>query len=184
MTSHRPLNHSTRESAVGNAQFDFNNSSQPLPWNAREGAYSPREGAYSTREKQHQPKLRVSSITTGLTTVDNVKVRRFTDCADAELLAYLAERCVSPDFLHEIDLFIRGHPELMQFTEGRDMLQQLSTLSPLRAYKYFLKGYTRPARCAPDIYYHNLCFAFAVNLAYTKADTLQVHRRDHRVGLF
>jgi hypothetical protein len=46
----------------------------------------------------------------------------------------------------EIDQFLQGHPEIASCPEGRTLLHQLSTLPPLQAYKYFLKGYTRPAR--------------------------------------
>lgn len=46
----------------------------------------------------------------------------------------------------ELDQFLRGHPEIATFPEGRDTIYQLNTLSPLEAYKYFLRGYTRPAR--------------------------------------
>jgi hypothetical protein len=75
-----------------------------------------------------------------------MQVRRFTKCADDELLEYLRKRNIDPGFLHEIDLFLQGHPEIASCPEGRDMLRNLSTLSPLDAYRYFLKGYTRPAR--------------------------------------
>ncbi|KAF1848927.1 uncharacterized protein K460DRAFT_275545, partial [Cucurbitaria berberidis CBS 394.84] len=73
-------------------------------------------------------------------------VRSFSHCNDAELDAYLAERSISQDFLREIDLFLRGHPEIASCAQGRSTLRQLSTLPPLEAYKYFLRGYTRPAR--------------------------------------
>jgi hypothetical protein len=66
--------------------------------------------------------------------------------ADHELLAYMKDRSISKSFLVEIDQFLRGHPEIADYPEGRDTLLQLNTLSPLEAYKYFLRGYTRPAR--------------------------------------
>lgn len=53
---------------------------------------------------------------------------------------------ISRNFLVEIDQFLRGHPEIAESPEGRETILQLNTLSPLEAYKYFLRGYTRPAR--------------------------------------
>ncbi|KAF2133863.1 hypothetical protein P153DRAFT_100196 [Dothidotthia symphoricarpi CBS 119687] len=96
-------------------QFDFNNSSQPLPWN------NSRHGS-------------------------GLQFRSFANGADAELLVYLESRMISTGFLAEIDQFLYGHPEIASCTEGRSTLHQLNTLSPLDAYKYFLRGYTRPAR--------------------------------------
>ncbi|KAH7383857.1 hypothetical protein BKA66DRAFT_584329 [Pyrenochaeta sp. MPI-SDFR-AT-0127] len=58
----------------------------------------------------------------------------------------MAARSISPGFLREIDQFLCAHPEIASCAEGRDMLRALSRLSPLEAYKYFLRGYTRPAR--------------------------------------
>jgi hypothetical protein len=77
-------------------------------------------------------------------------VRSFADAADDELLSYLEDRSVSRGFLVEIDQFLRGHPEIAKCPEGRETIFQLNTLSPLQAYKYFLRGYTRPARYFED----------------------------------
>ncbi|KAJ4331303.1 hypothetical protein N0V95_009904 [Ascochyta clinopodiicola] len=74
--------------------------------------------------------------------------RSFADSADDELLLYMATRSISRGFLVEIDQFLRGHPEIADCREGRDTIFRLNTLSPLEAYKYFLRGYTRPARYA------------------------------------
>ncbi|KAJ4309008.1 hypothetical protein N0V94_009123 [Neodidymelliopsis sp. IMI 364377] len=99
-----------------NARFDFNTSEQPLPWTTK-------------------PDVTTSS-----------QPRSFADTADEELLAYLANRSISTGFLVEIDQFLRGHPEIADCLEGRETIVQLNVLSPLEAYKYFLRGYTRPAR--------------------------------------
>ncbi|KAF2791251.1 hypothetical protein K505DRAFT_389450 [Melanomma pulvis-pyrius CBS 109.77] len=75
-----------------------------------------------------------------------VQIREFSKCNDNSLLSYLAARRVSAGFLIEIDQFIRGHVELMDYPSGKDFLEMLTHLPPLEAYQYFLKGYTRPAR--------------------------------------
>jgi hypothetical protein len=74
------------------------------------------------------------------------QVREFSRCNDENLLSYLAMRKVSTGFLVEIDQFIRVHPELVNHTSGARFLKELTTLPPLEAYQYFLRGYTRPAR--------------------------------------
>jgi hypothetical protein len=74
------------------------------------------------------------------------QVREFSRCNDENLLSYLAMRKVSTGFLVEIDQFIRGHPELAKHASGTRFLKELTTLPPLEAYQYFLRGYTRPAR--------------------------------------
>lgn len=48
--------------------------------------------------------------------------------------------------MYEIDLFLKGHPEIATIPQGRKLLHKLSTFSPLEAYKFFLRGFTRPAR--------------------------------------
>lgn len=65
------------------------------------------------------------------------------------MLEYLAERCVSPGFLAEIDVFLRGHPDLARYTP--DFVHKFNNARPLAAYRFFLKGYTRPARYIPGI---------------------------------
>lgn len=77
---------------------------------------------------------------------DSKQVRSFADCADDDLLEYMADRSIARGFLVEIDQFFRGHPEIADYPQGRDTILQLNTLSPLEGYKYFLRGYTRPAR--------------------------------------
>ncbi|KAF1937616.1 hypothetical protein EJ02DRAFT_356429 [Clathrospora elynae] len=113
--------------------FDFNDSAQPLPWNERIQRNEMNERSHRNERKERRRD-------------DHGQVRRFTDCADRELLDYLAARSIAPEFLREIDLFLQGHPEIASCTEGRKMLDDLNTLSPLDAYVYFLKGYTKPAR--------------------------------------
>ncbi|KAF9697542.1 hypothetical protein EKO04_004109 [Ascochyta lentis] len=106
-------------SACGPAgvHFDFNDYDNTLPWTSK-----PVE-----ETSCHQ-------------------ARSFADSVDDELLSYMAARSISRGFLVEIDQFLRGHPEIADCPEGRDTIFQLNTLSPLEAYKYFLRGYTRPAR--------------------------------------
>jgi hypothetical protein len=77
---------------------------------------------------------------------DYLQVRQFAHTRDGDLLEYLASRDISSGFLAEIDQFLRGNPEIATCPEGRNTLTQLSSLPPLQAYRYFLKGYTRPAR--------------------------------------
>ncbi|TKA71255.1 hypothetical protein B0A49_04145 [Cryomyces minteri] len=70
--------------------------------------------------------------------------RSFSASHDAELLSYLQSRRVSPGFLVEIDLFLANHSELLEHVP--DFVVQINQSSPLKAYKMFIKGYTRPAR--------------------------------------
>ncbi|KAJ4372987.1 hypothetical protein N0V83_003278 [Neocucurbitaria cava] len=79
------------------------------------------------------------------------EVRQFAYCYDAQLLAYLAERSISPTFLHEIDSFFLDHPELASYEKGRKFLSDMRMLSPLSAYITFIIGYTMPARYIYDI---------------------------------
>ncbi|KAH6621891.1 hypothetical protein C7974DRAFT_414573 [Boeremia exigua] len=102
--------------ASRSARFDFNNSEQTVPW----------------AERPHSGSL--------------YKPRSLVDDADAELRSYLAERSISNGFLVEIDQFLRSHPEITEYPEGRDTIMQMNSSSPLEAYKFFLRGYTRPAR--------------------------------------
>ena len=111
-------------------EFDFNDYTQPLPWN----------------ERDRNSDFQVMSLRFDDSTTNSFEVRQFAYCNDYDLMAYLAERSISPLFLREIDLFLQGHPEMASYAEGRHTLLQLRTLPPLEAYKYFLKGYTRPAR--------------------------------------
>lgn len=64
--------------------------------------------------------------------------------ADQELLDYLQKRKISFHFLNDIDAFLKRHPELLKACPS--WCYQLSALSPLRAYLFFIKGYLRPAR--------------------------------------
>ncbi|OCL05369.1 hypothetical protein AOQ84DRAFT_252231, partial [Glonium stellatum] len=63
---------------------------------------------------------------------------------DPDLLEYLTKRHISPGFLFEIDQFLRAHPELLEYAPA--FVKEFNSASPLRAYKHFLKGYTKPAR--------------------------------------
>ncbi|OCK87398.1 uncharacterized protein K441DRAFT_742314, partial [Cenococcum geophilum 1.58] len=63
---------------------------------------------------------------------------------DPDLLEHLTKRRVSPGFLCEIDQFLGAHPELLEYAPA--FVEEFNSASPLRAYKHFLKGYTKPAR--------------------------------------
>ena len=78
--------------------------------------------------------------------MESVQPRSFTDSADDELLSYLASRSISKGFLVEIDQFFRSNPDIVNYPEGRETVRVLNSSSPLEAYRYFLRGYTRPAR--------------------------------------
>jgi hypothetical protein len=64
--------------------------------------------------------------------------------ADQDLLDYLQKRKISFHFLNDIDAFLKRHPELLKACPS--WCYQLSVLSPLQAYLFFIKGYLRPAR--------------------------------------
>ncbi|KAJ4332862.1 hypothetical protein N0V87_008075 [Didymella glomerata] len=76
----------------------------------------------------------------------SVQPRSFADSADDELLSYLASRSISRNFLVEIDQFFRSHPEIANCPEGYETIRVLNSSLPLEGYRYFLRGYTRPAR--------------------------------------
>jgi hypothetical protein len=78
--------------------------------------------------------------------MESVQPRSFADSADDELLSYLASRSISRNFLVEIDQFFRSHPEIANCPEGYETIRVLNSSSPLEGYRYFLRGYTRPAR--------------------------------------
>ncbi|KAH7412003.1 hypothetical protein DE146DRAFT_784606 [Phaeosphaeria sp. MPI-PUGE-AT-0046c] len=108
-------------------EFDFNNPQIPNPF-----------GRPEPKPRRHGEPAREGS---------SIETRHFYNCRDdKELRTYLNTRSISVGFLKEIDQFFIGHPEIATCAEGRSTLQQLSVLPPLDAYKYFLKGYTRPAR--------------------------------------
>jgi hypothetical protein len=64
--------------------------------------------------------------------------------ADQDLLDYLQRRNISFHFLNDIDDFLKRHPGLLRACPS--WCYQLSVLSPLQAYLFFIKGYLRPAR--------------------------------------
>ncbi|KEQ74192.1 hypothetical protein M436DRAFT_23129, partial [Aureobasidium namibiae CBS 147.97] len=64
--------------------------------------------------------------------------------ADQDLLDYLQKRKISFHFLNDIDDFLKRHPGLLKACPN--WCYQLSTLPPLQAYLFFVKGYLRPAR--------------------------------------
>jgi len=68
---------------------------------------------------------------------------------DDELFDYLKSRRISPLFVHEIDQFLATHPELADLRP--EWVKSLDELRPLLAYRFFLKGYTRPARYRDDV---------------------------------
>ncbi|UPX20143.1 uncharacterized protein EKO05_0010385 [Ascochyta rabiei] len=126
-------------------RFDFNDNEYVLPWAPR-----PVENT-SCRQ-----------------------ARSFAESADDELLSYMAARSISRGFLIEIDQFLCGHPEIADCPEGRDTISQLNTSSPLEAYKYFLRGYTRPARYIDGILksgYFTLPTNFSYRPLRSKTDT-------------
>lgn len=73
--------------------------------------------------------------------------QRLSNSDDPELLGYLARRHVTIGFLHEIDLLLRNNPELYHYS--REWADDFNSRRPLDAYKFFLKGYTKPARYVP-----------------------------------
>lgn len=73
----------------------------------------------------------------------------FSNRADPELLRYLQQRMISPSFLWEIDQFLNSNPILRD--THPDWIRNLEIFSPLRAYKMFMTGYTRPARYVRNV---------------------------------
>lgn len=69
---------------------------------------------------------------------------QLTPRMDRELHEYLENRRVSPFFVHEIDQFLLTYPELAELQP--EWCHRIATLSPLDAYRFFVKGYTKPAR--------------------------------------
>ncbi|OJD34594.1 uncharacterized protein BKCO1_2200043 [Diplodia corticola] len=63
---------------------------------------------------------------------------------DPDLLEYLSRRHISVRFLHEIDQLLRNNPELYRYSP--EWANYFNSCRPLDAYKFFLKGYTKPAR--------------------------------------
>lgn len=61
-----------------------------------------------------------------------------------DLLEHFTKCCVSPGFLFEIDQFLGAHLELLEYAPA--FVEEFNSASPLRAYKHFLKGYTKHAR--------------------------------------
>ncbi|KAK5133608.1 hypothetical protein LTR08_007556 [Meristemomyces frigidus] len=81
--------------------------------------------------------------------------RSLSRTADTPLLDYLRARRVSPYFLHEIDLFLAAHPEIAHHQP--QFVERMNRDRPLDAYKFFIRGYTKPARymdgvLPPNIY--------------------------------
>jgi hypothetical protein len=137
-----------RRAANGGGHFDFNDAQQPNPWHHAESQRRQAPKPDHVRSPEFEPGLdvEVSLSVPGLTDIDCFEVRHFAQCYDKDLRAYLAARSISFGFLAEIDQFLKGHPEIATCDEGRSTLRQITVLPPLQAYKYFLKGYTRPAR--------------------------------------
>ncbi|KAL1627324.1 hypothetical protein SLS54_002248 [Diplodia seriata] len=65
-------------------------------------------------------------------------------CDDQDLFEYLSLRHISVHFLHEIDQLLRNNPELYHYSP--EWAEKFNSFRPLDAYKFFLKGYTKPAR--------------------------------------
>ncbi|GME32767.1 hypothetical protein BKCO1_2200043 [Neofusicoccum parvum] len=63
---------------------------------------------------------------------------------DPELLSYITRRKITVGFLNEIDQLLRNNPEL--YYHSPEWSLHFNTARPLDAYKFFLKGYTKPAR--------------------------------------
>ncbi|KAK5126136.1 hypothetical protein LTR85_011491 [Meristemomyces frigidus] len=80
--------------------------------------------------------------------------RSFSRNVDVPLLDYLRGRKISPYFLHEIDMFLAAHPEIA-YHQPR-FAGNINHWPPLDAYKFFIKGYTKPGRyvegALPDLY--------------------------------
>ncbi|EMD00460.1 hypothetical protein BAUCODRAFT_127635 [Baudoinia panamericana UAMH 10762] len=70
--------------------------------------------------------------------------RSFARDAGAGLLGYLIQRRVAPSFLHEIDHFLRAHPEIAAYNPAFARL--INQVPVLAGYRFFMKGYTKPAR--------------------------------------
>lgn len=104
--------------------FDFN-STQPLPWRKES-----RWGRHYESEPKRPQEL----------------FRKFAGCHDPDLFAYLNTRNISIGFLCEIDQFLESHPEIGTCPTGQTMAHMINNLPPLDAYRYFIKGYTLPAR--------------------------------------
>lgn len=133
--------------------FDFNDDAAPNPWLKDQGVrpnYAEQEPAkaeaHQVYGRNSEPVLKVSLLICTSISTNIDKVRRFADCHDRELLAYLDLRGIARGFLTEIDQFLRGHPEIALVPEGRIALRDYYTLPPLEAYKHFLRGWTKPAR--------------------------------------
>ena len=77
------------------------------------------------------------------------------------MLDYLQERNVSPFFLVEIDQFLAAHPEIAQHREA--FAHEVNYTRPLTAYRFFVRGYTRPAR-----YIDGVSSSFATAVPVTK----------------
>ncbi|KAH4007433.1 hypothetical protein HBH98_010520 [Parastagonospora nodorum] len=137
--------------------FDFNNAQQPNPWHGAQ----PQQRRVPERQRVLSPEFEPNV---------EVEVRCFAECHDRDLRAYLAARSISFGFLTEIDQFIRGHPEISTCAEGRATLREISVLPPLKAYKYFLKGYTRPARYIDGIIRTD-AFTIPLDLTYQSLST-------------
>lgn len=71
---------------------------------------------------------------------------------DHGLLDYLKSRGISPYFVHEIDQFLATHPELARLRP--EWCENLRTMQPTDAYRYFLRGYTKPARYRDEVSCH------------------------------
>lgn len=75
--------------------------------------------------------------------------RSFSRYADTSLLDYLRGRNVSPYFLHEIDMFLAAHPEIAHYKPR--FTSNINHLPMVDAYRFFMKGYTKPARYANGV---------------------------------
>ena len=56
----------------------------------------------------------------------------------------MRSRIVSPHFLSEIDKFLDAHPEIARFQP--DFAYHVNHPRPLHGYRFFVQGYTKPAR--------------------------------------
>ncbi|KAF2139265.1 uncharacterized protein K452DRAFT_275420, partial [Aplosporella prunicola CBS 121167] len=74
--------------------------------------------------------------------------QKLANSRDPTLLSYLQRRHITPNFLNEIDKFLANHPEIADYAPR--FVQDFNSLTPFDAYRYFLKGYTRPARYIKD----------------------------------
>lgn len=84
-----------------------------------------------------------------MTQVPQHGFKSLTEVVDQPLLDYFKERRLSPRFLTEIDMFLNNHIKIARLAP--DFANNFNAFSPLQSYKFFIKGYTKPARYQPEV---------------------------------